>query len=878
MDTTERTLVFVFTDIVESTPQWESDATRMRLAVRLHDEIVIASSDAHGGRVFGNPGDGFCLSFEAAHDAVSSALDIQRRLNDADWPERKPLRVRIGIHAGEVDATETNYRGLQPSKAARICGLASGGTILASRVIVDLVARRLPDGASWKSHGAVRAKGLSEPEHIYQFLHPSLPEAELQLHAYGEALTNLPRQLTSFVGRARDLDALCGHLQIRRLVTLTGAGGCGKTRLALQAAGVVSDQYPDGTWLIELSALREPQQVTSAFNAVLGVDESAAGDPVAALAEACRRRVMLLVVDNCEHLRESCAQMIGELLRACPGLKALATSREPLGVVGEQRYNLEPMPAPPMDAHGVDLERFDSVRLFLERASRVKPGIRLNEENSAEIASICRRLDGIPLALELAAAHAGELRPSEIDEYLEDRFSLLRQEADGTSADRFRTLEAAIDWSYRLLNVRLAALFRRCSVFAGGWTLDAALAVCEASYDGKLVTRRRLHEELNALVQKSLLVRHEDNGRYRMLESVREFALKKAQASKDRQSVRARWFGFFHGLAMDAEPNLQSADQQMWLDRLEADHDNLRAALAADFDAEPKLQMATALHRFWMLRGYLREGQAQLTRALNRVRNPEAGLLISAVNGEGNLAWMLGDTDVAREWYERSLVLAREHGDKPGEARALNNLGNVAIRNRDAQAAKSYYSRSLDLYHALGMSDRVLTVSINQGSQLLLLGEHVAARGILSHALDAERIEPNAEKRCAVMHNLAMTWRAAGDMARSLECLSDSIQIALDIMSMTRVAEDLYLLGSIAFTQDSFEDSALCFGAADAVVGGTGARAQSLQYVGHFEEREAVKTALGSVEYERLWHEGSAGRISDVAQTIITRTIQKMTQ
>ncbi len=558
------TVTFLFTDIEGSTSLWEAAPDSMRAALELHDAILHDSIKAHGGQVFSTGGDGLAAVFARSIDAVAAAAQAQAALTTEAWPLDAPIRVRIGVHTGEAIERDGDYFGPAVNRAARLMAMGHGGQVLISHATEQLLQGALSGGLDLWDLGEHRLRDLSRPERIFQLCVPGCDADFPPLRSLDAARTNLPVQLTSFVGREEDIRTVGALLGEHRVVTLTGVGGVGKTRLALQVAAEQLDAFPDGVWLIELASLGEPSRVVEALAAALGIEPAPGRTIEQAILDKVRSSVVLLVFDNCEHLLDEARRVVDLLVRSAPHLVVLATSREPLGAPGEQVVPLR------------SLDSESSVRLFAERAVAVDASFALGETDRGVVTRLCRRLDGIPLAIELAAARVRMFSPAELAERLGERFRLL---TGGRGAvERHHTLRAAIDWSYDMLAAADRAVFERMSVFWGGCTLAAAQAV--GSGDG--IDHADVVEALSSLIDKSLITadRSDRVTRYRQLETVRQYAEERLVASGDADLVRERHARYFATFARDAARGLWSSDEVAWAQRVEADLDNIRAAVS----------------------------------------------------------------------------------------------------------------------------------------------------------------------------------------------------------------------------------------------------------------------------------------------------------
>jgi predicted ATPase/class 3 adenylate cyclase len=561
MDTTllpTGTVTFLFTDIEGSTRLWEQHPEAMGAAVARHDALAAAVIAPHRGVLVKSRGEGDSLFavFAQASDALAAASALQQAVLAEPWPAETPLRVRIALHTAAAELRDGDYYGLGVNRCARLRAVAHGGQVLFSSPTYDRVRDHLPEGAALRDLGSHRLKDLQQPEQLFQLLHPALPADFPPLRSLAAFAHNLPVQLTRFIGREREMADVKRLLAASHLLTLTGSGGCGKTRLALQVAADLLEEYTDGVWLVELAALTDPALVAQTVVSALGAREEPSRTPAQTLLEYLRPKHLLLVLDNCEHLLAACAQLADTSLRSCPNLRVLASSREGLGVAGEQTYRVPSLSVPDAE-HLPSLERlqeFEAVQLFAARAALSQPTFAVTAANARAVVQVCRRLDGIPLAIELAAARVKALPVEKVAERLDDRFRLLTG-GSRTALPRQQTLRALIDWSYDLLTETERKLLRRLSVFAGGWTLEAAEAVC--SGDG--LDEWEVLDLVTTLVDKSLVQYEAGEGeaRYRLLETVRQYARDRLLESGEADVARGRQLDWCLALAERAEPKLR---------------------------------------------------------------------------------------------------------------------------------------------------------------------------------------------------------------------------------------------------------------------------------------------------------------------------------
>ncbi|MCA1703183.1 MAG: hypothetical protein LC808_07885 [Actinobacteria bacterium] len=637
------TVTFMLTDVEGSTRLWESAPEAMGVAVARHYELLDAAIALHNGvrPVEQGEGDSVVAAFTRASDALAAALDTQRAFYSERWPEGTSVRVRIALHTAEAQLRdERNYFGQAVNRCARLRAVAHGGQVVVSRTTRDLVLDRLPDGVELADLGVHRLRDLGRPEHVFGLLHPELPVEFPPLRSLDTLYNNLPGELTSFVGRRAELaqvEALLGDV---RLLTLTGAGGCGKTRLGLQAAADAMDGYPDGVWWVPLARLEDAALLPTAVIGALGLPDVPGRTPLDTLVAYLRPRCTLVVLDNCEHLLATCAELSDALLRACPSLTMLATSRAPLGVPGEATWRVPSMslPAQPRREPVEVLRQSDAVRLFIDRATQVLPNFVTTAANAPTVAQICHDLDGIPLAIELAAARVRMMAPEQIAHGLDDRFRLLTG-GSRTVMPRHQTLQASIDWSYQLLSDHERTLLRRLSVFVGGWTLDAAEQVCAG--DG--IDSYAVLDLLTGLVDKSLVMVGAQGSevRYRLLETVRQYGAVRLTEADEVTGTRDSHLAYHLALAERAEPQLLGAGRaHPVLDGITAEVPNVRAALdwAAANDPSAGLRVVGALTLFWLFTGRYREGDAAYARALDGAGEEPTILRARTLAGVSGLA------------------------------------------------------------------------------------------------------------------------------------------------------------------------------------------------------------------------------------------------
>ena len=801
------TIAFLFTDIEGSTKLWEHQPDAMRPALARHDALLRAVIGRHGGHVFKTIGDAFCAAFTAAPDALAAAGECQSVLEAEPWETDTPLRVRMALYVGAAEERDGDYFGQPLNRVARLLAAGHGGQVLVSSTAQKLVHGNLPAGVGLRDMGEHILKDLGRPEHVFQLLAPGLPRDFPPLRSLNSPglRNNLPQQISSFIGRAEEVAHVEALLGRSRLLTLTGMGGTGKTRLALQAAANLLTGEGDGVWLAELAPLADPALVPQAVASALGVRESP-GTPLSrTLTEALKEKRLLLVLDNCEHVLAACAALASDLLRACPQVHILATSREALGIAGEQTFRVPSLSVPEKKAQtALEMAGCGAVHLFTERARSVQPSFAVTDRNAPAVAAVCRRLDGIPLALELAAARVRALSVEEINDRLGGRFRLLTG-GSRTALPRQQTLRALIDWSYDLLQPPEKAVLARLSVFAGDWSLEAAEAVCV----GDDVEDWEVLDLVTALADKSLLVVEQsgDRMRYRLLESVRQYAADRLAEGGGGPEARARHRDHFLALAEEADAGTRGPEQAAWLDRLESEHDNLRAALdwcrEDEAGAEPGLRLARALYRFWRVRGHLAEGRGRLAAATGHPGAREHPLeRASALRFASGLEQVQGDLAAARALAEEALALFESTEDARGGAGVLLTLGNVALMQDDLAGARAYYERGLPLYRRFGELAGVAKALGNLGVVMQAQGDLAGAALVGEESLAFFQKEGDAEGAARALSSLGEIAHARGDDDGARARLEETLALYHQIGARSgSLAGSLRLLGMVSLRQ-----------------------------------------------------------------------------
>lgn len=861
------TVTFLFTDIEGSTPLWEQMPDAMRPAVDVNLALLHQVVAEHAGVTFKVIGDAIQAAFPLAGQALAAALAAQTRLQSAPWPAQTgPLKVRMGLHTGPAELAHTTSGGTDYAishtlnRVARIMSAGAGGQILISQETADLVERDLPPGVSLADLGERQMKGMARLEHIFMVCAPGLPQDFPPLASGISYPKNLPALMTSFIGRETEMQALQSLITSgsARLVTLTGPGGTGKTRLAQQVAFSLNRHFPDGIWLVELAPLADPALVPLTTAAVLGLHETA-GKPIRQkLVEFLAKKQLLLILDNCEHVVEEAANLAGLLLQACPRLQILATSREILGTLGETPFRVPSLSLPAGHATTLtEISSCESIHLFIERAQTVLPGFKLTETNAPVVARICQRLDGIPLALELAAARVRLLSVEQIAARLDDSFRLLTG-GSRTVLSRHQTLRALIDWSYNLLTPPERTLFMRLSVFAGGFTLEAVEMICSdptpdlstPAAAGRDLDADAILDLLSQLVDKSLVIPLDDadgtTARYRMLETIRQYARDKLHEAGLGLSVRDQHLAYYMLLAEEAEPYLRGGDQVAWLDRLDSELDNLRLALEWSLPrrVEAGLRLAGALLWFWHIRGHGSEGSEWLRQLLEAALNQSeatvapnqalirARALISAgfltqfhtrdeqsqpllaeaiqiLQGLGPLGrgWLgvaqlflskqVRDPDQRLQMLERALPLLREMDNPLYLAEYTMELGGLLVVQNKPDLATRVYRESM-AYREKGQDiDGLGTAAMALGDGALFAGDYAGCQQFYEQSLAAYQTVKNKTMESLLLMRLGNLDLLTGDFSQAAERFSAGIAITQQTGDRQGMINSLYNLGRL---------------------------------------------------------------------------------
>ncbi|MBK9712314.1 MAG: helix-turn-helix domain-containing protein [Kouleothrix sp.] len=845
------TVTFLFTDIEGSTARWERYPEEMRRALARHDAIMREVIEANCGAIFKMVGDGCHAVFTTAPDALAAALAAQHALFAEPWgqlglPPGKPLLARMAIHTGAAELRDGDYFGQALNRIARLSAAGHGGQILLSAAAWELARDHLPPAVELRDLGEHYLKDLIRPEHIFQLTAANLPATFPPLKTLNQRPNNLPVQPTPLIGRERETAEVCALLRRPdvRLLTLTGTGGTGKTRLALQAAAELLEDFRDGVWLVTLASIADPDLVLTAIAQVLAKQEAGdprsiarlgmqdAGEPplLTRLKSYLREKQALLLLDNFEQVADA-APLVAELLSAAPGLKALVTSRVVLHVSGERELSVPPLDLPdPRHTWAERLSQYESVRLFIERSQAVKPDFAVTNENAPAVAEICVRLDGLPLAIELAAVRSKLFSPQALLARLDNRLTFLTGGARDL-ATRQRTLRTAIDWSYDLLSPAEQQLFAWLGVFVGGCTLEAAETVC-----GDKETRRQgdraapsgtspglplslsVLDGLSSLVDKSLLKQTQgDDGepRFEMLETLREYALDRLVRRGEVDALRDAHAAYYLGLAEAAAQGSLSSARLAWHARLDAEHDNLRAALAwcqSCGDAGRELRLGAALWRYWTVRRHVAEGRGLLDDALARdtVARPTRARA-DALLGAGVLAAIQGDQQSALMRVQQSVALWRELGDRRGLAYALADGGSI-LAARDRVALLEIAQESLALFRTVGDQWGLAVALYNLGNAAALQGDYARMRALTEEGLALFRKANDLSGVSWGLSMLAYVSSQRGDNQVASALFQESLALSRNLRDTEGITSALVGLGWVAWLLGDADQLIAVFG------------------------------------------------------------------
>lgn len=904
-------LTFLFTDLENSTPLWEQFPDEMQQASARHDVLMRAIIEQHGGRVVKTTGDGFHAVFEAPSMGVAAALVGQHAITAEPWPASTgALKIRMGLHTGESQERDGDYYGADVNLAARVMGIGYGGQILLSEITATLVKKHMPSECTLADLGEHRLKGITAPERIFQLCHPDLVAEFPPLKSLAIFKHNLHRRLSTFIGREKELADVKRLLKDTQLLTLLGPGGTGKTRLMLQVAEEVIENYPDGVWLVELAPLTDPDLIPERVAAALNVQEQPGRKLFDTLADYLRRKELLLLLDNVEHIVRECAAFTEHLLEHCPKLTILATGREALLIDGETTIQIPSLSLPAASQNLIDLASLaqcEAVQLFMERARSVRPDFALTEQNAAIVAEVVRRLDGIPLALELAAARLRMLTIEMINERLNDRFRLLTG-GRRTALPRQQTLQALIDWSWQLLDENERILLRRLSVFSGGWNLEAAEEICGFDpLDGLDV-----FDDMNQLINKSLVTVDYLDGepRYGMLESIRQFARDRLFETGEGETLRDRHADYFVTFSVKAEYHLIRASMIPWVNRILLEMDNLRTVLTWTVEDRPELalRITSALLYNWAHWIHPSEAQSWLETAIESTRSllanePTETLIqdvIKANIGLGLVRTLFGDNKASVTAFDEGITLARENDELelmtfgigwksnlvfldqyevlPAWEQELDRALEISeqhgfegsqlllnmvkfylhINRQELPMAQPHFQKVLDLagqYNNPRVNANILQI---QARIAAIQGNTEAARALFLKSIDEFTAINDRRNVLQSKSELAHLYRRTGKNQQALALYRETIKRWQDEGSLPALAHQLECFGYIAIGQDNMRTAAWLLGRARATREELGALSNDPVEIGEWQQAMTeLAAAMGEAERDRAIANGA---------------------
>jgi predicted ATPase/class 3 adenylate cyclase len=867
------TVTFLFTDIEGSTRLVQELGAAYRQLLEEHRRRIRRAVAAAGGVEVSTEGDGIFVVFPTAIGAVTAAADAQRALAETGWPAGTQVRVRMGVHSGEGVLSAGDYVGLDVHRAARIAAAANGGQVLLSHTTRAMVDTALPAGIDLRDMGLHRLKDLPQPERLAQLVIDGLPNEFGPIRSLEAGPVNLPVSLTSFVGRERELTDLRALLGASRLVTLVGPGGAGKTRLAQRVASSLADAFADGITFVDLAPISDPSLVEATIAGALRLRGEDPRSPHERLIEYLRDRQLLLILDNFEQLLAAAPSVV-ELVEAAARSSVLVTSRAPLRVRGEQTFQVPPLAVPgEVEASATDVVVYEAVTLFVDRARSIRPGLTISDADLPVIGQIVARLDGLPLAIELAAARVNILSPKALLDRLADRRTLTAQGARDLPA-RQRTLQATITWSHDLLDPADQRLFARFGVFVGGADFDAAERIAAATdeageADNTSEAGESLLDRIASLVDNSLIQRIETSTgepRLRMLETIRAFARERLDDDPRRADVERAHAAYYLALAEAAKSGMEGDDPQTWLDRLELELDNLRAALRWAItapDPELGLCLVAALWRFWHLRGHITEGRRWAAAILALPGRPGDGITTAALIGAGGLAYWQVDMVAARSYYEEGLRIASDTADRWGEAEALRNLGWILAATGDREAAERSFERSAAIFEELDDDRGLAGIAFGAGLRRWMVDDYPGARDRYADALHRYEALGDAYWTATCRSALGQVDRVTGQLAGAVDQYTTAMGIFRRIGDVSGVAMEADLLGVTRLAMGHVELGVRLASAAAALRASIAASAPPalLRYQSALETARSI---LDPASYEAASAAGEAMAIDEI--------------
>lgn len=888
------TVTFLFTDIEGSTQRWDAHGDAMRAAVKRHDTIMRTAIESHRGFVFKTVGDAFCAAFSRAGDALAAAGEAQHLLNEGDFADVDGLRVRMGVHTGEADEREGDYFGPTLNRVARLASIGHGGQVLLSEASRCAIGSETPANTTLVDLGFRRLKDLTQPEHVWQLSIATLPSEFPALNSLDARPNNLPIQLTVLIGREPELQELRTLVGAHRLVTVSGSGGVGKTRVALQVGADLIDRYADGVWFVDLAPIKDSELVSSAVAQALNITAAGGQSLDDAIPYALKRKQLLMILDNCEHVVEAAAALAHSILASVSDVRILATSRQALGIVGEAVHRL-PSLAVPKESTTLTVDEaqsYGAIALFVERARAADSRFVLTDETARTVGEICRRLDGIPLALELAAARVKVLAIPTLAKRLDERFRILTG-GSRTALPRQQTLAALIDWSYNLLSVKEQKLLCRVAIFPGNFSLDAASAVCADD----LLGADEIFDLISSLVEKSLLMVDwtSDGARYRLFESTREYALEKLKAAGEREDIARRHAGHFRALAerFDDPSAMREGPPDP---ELQLEVDNFRAALKWSLeqsgDAVVGGALAGALQRLWR-GGFQLEGRRWIETALAKTPEDAQGVearlwlaLTSFTSGDRLVEasehallryerlgdrkcalralhrvafghFQAGRYDAAEEFNARALAGYEESGNEQGVAAAILLRGILQWTRGDVEGARATYLGALARFRNLGWESLMAGLQGNLAEVELARGDSARALSLVDEAIAYSRRHDDKERLAVGLCNLAIFRIVAGDVAGGWQAAHEAVNAGRDIQASLLTAIALQHLALVRALRGEADRASRLLGYVDEVYRSESCERESMEALGYEKLMTALRERLTEEDLEVFRSQGA---------------------
>ncbi|MFZ1321063.1 MAG: tetratricopeptide repeat protein [Ignavibacteria bacterium] len=860
-------VTFLFTDIEGSTMLSQEYPETIHSAIEKHHLIMHDAIESNNGFVFKTIGDAFYCAFESAEDAVNAAVIAQKNLANEKWND-VVIKTRIGIHSGAAEWNGENYMGyITLARAARVMSASFGEQIIISNDTFELSKDNISSGISFRDLGERRLKDLIQPLRLYQIVVEGIRKEFPPLKTLDARPNNLPVQLSSFIGREEEMRQIKNILKEKRLLTLTGPGGTGKTRMSLQIAADIIDDFGNGVWFIELASLIEPELLPNAIMHVLGIKEQPKQKIEDTLTEYLQDKELLIILDNCEHIIIACAIISEKILQNSPKSKIIATSREALQCSGEQIHKTLSLETPdPKDKESPEqLTQYEAVRLFIERALSVNKNFRVNNENASALAEICHKLDGIPLAIELAAVRIKMLSVEKIHERLDDRFKLLTG-GQRTALPRQQTLKALIDWSYDLLSDEERILWSRLSVFSGGWNLDAAEEICS---DITIINKEDILDLLSNLTDKSIVIFNQENHRYGMLESIKHYGHEKLLKSDEYKNILNRFLKFYMELSEAVSKNFRGSETAFWINIINCEYKNIEKGLIWSLDNnenETGARLVGAIAQYWFILGNLSEAMRWLEIVLKK--QPEImNFYFCRVNYFiGKFARLNGDFEKAKNFLKRSLLYWREVGNEQGITDTLNSLGvNEFDQGRFEQAAE-YYEENLNIYRESENIKGIAVTLNNIGNVVSNLGDFTKANKLYEECLAIRRELKDELGIGITLNNLGVLAFEQGEYVKANELLKESMQIRLEIGDRNGVTISLLNLGHTAYNQGIYLEASNFY-------------KESLKICKDMGDKALIADSLNNLGKVALEHEGTEQALKFIEESlVINREIGSQSQ